>query len=82
IIYDELCTVFGGEAPPFRTVATWSKWFRKGREEIEDKGRLGRSISETTSENIEQVYNIINDDPYITVEEVQAQIGLGHGTIQ
>ena len=37
IIHDELCTVFGDEAPSFRTVARWSQWFREGREEIEDE---------------------------------------------
>jgi histone-lysine N-methyltransferase SETMAR len=82
IIHDELCTVFSDEAPSFRTVARWSQWFREIREEIEDEPRLGRPVTEITSENIEQVRTIINDDPYITVEELQAQTDLSHGTIQ
>ena len=53
-----------------------------GREEIEDEARPGRPITETTSENIEQVRRLINDDPYITIEEIQEQTGLSHGTIQ
>jgi hypothetical protein len=56
----------------------WSKWFYEGREEIDDKTRPGRPITETRSENIEQVHSIINDDPYITVEELQAQTDLSH----
>ena len=63
IIHDELYTVFNDEAPSFRTVARWSQWFREGREEIEDQPRTGRPITETTSENIEQVQDIIDDDP-------------------
>ena len=72
IIHDELRTVFGDEAPSFRSVARWSQWFREGREEIEDETRPGRPITETTSENIEQVQSIINDDPYITIDELEA----------
>ncbi|CAF3987181.1 unnamed protein product [Rotaria sordida] len=37
IIHDELRTVFGDEAPSYRTIARWAQWFREGREEIEDE---------------------------------------------
>lgn len=56
--------------------------FREGREHIEDDERVGRPVTETTSENIEQVRDIINIDPHITVDELQAQTDLSHGTIQ
>lgn len=82
IIHDELRAVFGDEAPAFSTVAKWSKLFREGREHIEDEERPGRPITETTSENIEQVRSNINVDPHITIEELQAQTDLSHGTIQ
>ena len=39
VIYEELHSVFGNEAPPLRTVERWSKWFREGREEVEDEAR-------------------------------------------
>ncbi len=29
IIHNELSTVFGDEAPSFRTIARWSEWFRE-----------------------------------------------------
>ena len=55
--------------------------FRDGREEIEDKARPGRSIIETTTENIEQIRFLIDDDPYITIEDIQGQTGFGFGTV-
>ena len=82
IIHDELYTVFGDEAPSFITVTTWSQWFREGREKIEDEPRTGRRITETMSENNEQVQDIIDDDPCITIEELGLQTDLSHGTIQ
>jgi len=68
--------------PPLRTVQRWSKWFREGWEEVEDEDRPGRPITETTSENIEQVRDLINDDPYVTIDELEVQSGLSHGTVQ
>ena len=56
--------------------------FRDGREELEDKARPGRPITETTTENIEQVRLLIDDNPYITIEDIQEQTDLSHGTVQ
>ena len=81
IIYDELYSVYGDQAPSLRTVERWSKLFREGREELEDEARSGRPITETTSENIEQIRLLINDDPYFTIEELQEQTDLSYGTV-
>ncbi|CAF4081249.1 unnamed protein product, partial [Rotaria sordida] len=80
-IYDKLCTAFGDEASSFRTFARWTQWFREGREEIEDEERSGRPVVESTAENIEQVHSIINNDSYLTIEELQEQTGLRYGTV-
>ncbi|CAF1372916.1 unnamed protein product [Rotaria sordida] len=80
VIYEELYSVHGDQAPCLRTVELWCKRFREGQEELENEARLGRPITETTTENIEQVHLIIEDDPCITIEEVQDQTGLSYGT--
>ena len=82
VIHNELYSVHGDEASSFRTVKRWNKWFCEGREEVEDEARPGRPITETTDENIEQVRLLIDDDPYVTIEEVQEQTGLSYGTTQ
>ena len=81
IIYGELYSVYGDQAPSLRTVERWSKLFREGREELEDEARSDRPITETTSENIEQILLLINDDPYFTIEELQEQTDLSYGTV-
>ena len=55
--------------------------FREGREELEDEALSGRPITEITSENIEQIRLLINDDPYFTIEELQEQTDLSYGTV-
>ncbi|CAF1294373.1 unnamed protein product, partial [Didymodactylos carnosus] len=39
----------------------WSKWFREGGEQIETEPRPGRSVTEATSENIEEVRGRLTD---------------------
>lgn len=80
-IHDELHTVFGDEAPSYRTVARWTQWFREGREEIEDEERSGRPVTETTLDNIEEIRSIVNDDPHVTIAELQKHTGLSYGTV-
>lgn len=82
IIHDELYSAYGDEAPCLSTVEKWSKRFREGQEDVEDKERPGRPITEATSENIEEVRSLITDDPHITIEEIEVQTSLSHGTIQ
>ncbi len=74
----ELFSVFSDRTSSFRTVQRWSKAFRGCRRGIDNEARLGRSITETTAENIEQVRLLIDDDPYITIEEVQVQTDLSY----
>ncbi|CAF4820702.1 unnamed protein product, partial [Rotaria sp. Silwood1] len=80
-IHDELHTVFGDEAPSYRTVARWAQWFREGREEVEDEQRSGRPVTETTLDNIEEIRSIVNDDPHVTIAELQEHTGLSYGTV-
>jgi len=82
IIHEELCSAYGHEAPCLTTVEKWSKRFREGEEDVEDKERSGRPVTETTSENIEEVRSLIDDDPHVTIEEMEMQTSLSYGTIQ
>ena len=81
-IYDELRTVLGEEAPAYSTVRKWSRYFREGREEVEDEPRPGRPVTEATSDNIKEVRRLIDNDPYLTIDEIQVETGLSHGTAQ
>ncbi|CAF5182217.1 unnamed protein product, partial [Rotaria sp. Silwood1] len=76
IIHDELRTVFGDEAPSYRTIARWAQWFREGHEEIEDEERSGRPVTESTLENIEEIRSIVSDDPHVTIAELQEHTDL------
>ncbi|CAF4887813.1 unnamed protein product, partial [Rotaria magnacalcarata] len=57
--------------PSYNTVVRWSKLCRDGREEVEDEPRPDRPVTETTSDNIEKARHLIDNDPYLTIDETQ-----------
>ena len=81
-IFDDLCTALRDQAPSYNTVVRWSKLFREGREEVEDEPRPGGPVTETTSDNIEKVRHLIDNDPYLTIDEIQVETGLSHAITQ
>jgi [histone H3]-lysine36 N-dimethyltransferase SETMAR len=82
VISKELNDVFKDQAPSYSTVARWCKLFREGRDSLEDDPRSGRPISETVPANIERVRHVIDEDPFSTYDDIQAETSLCRNTIQ
>ncbi|CAF1387794.1 unnamed protein product [Adineta ricciae] len=53
----------------------------KKREDIDDEAWSGRRPIETTFEHIEEICSLINNDPHVTIDEMEVQTGFSHGTI-
>ena len=49
---------------------------------MEDQQRSGRPITETSKSNINRVQKVIEDNPYCTYDEIEAEASLSRGTIQ
>ena len=79
LIHDERYSVFGDQGPSYNTVA---RWFREGREDIQDQPRPGRPVTETTTEHIKEVPCLIDGDPYLTIDEIQVETAMSRGTIE
>ena len=80
-IHEQLTTAYGPHALSYSTVQRWVKFFSAGNMEIEDEPRSGRPITKTTSENIELVRKVIEEDPHCSYEDIEAETLLSHGTI-
>lgn len=80
-IHAELVELCGDDAVSYNTVCTWAKRFREETMEIEDMPRPGRPITKITPENIELVRSLINEDPHSTIDDLEAETSLSHGTI-
>ena len=71
----------GTDAPSYTTVKRLAQSYREGKQEIEDAPRPGRPIVSTTTENIDLVRSIINDDPYITYDRLEEETDLSRFTL-
>ncbi len=81
-IHQDLVTLHGHQAPTYSTVQKWSKQIHDGRMDIEDNPRSGRPVTAITTENIERVRTIIEEDPHSTYDDIEAQTLLSRGTIE
>ena len=54
----------------------WVGEFKRGRTRLEDDPREGRPKTAITSEIIEQVHNIVSEDPSLTKHEIVNAIGI------
>ena len=50
-------------------------------DDLKDKHRKGRPITETIHANIERVRVVIENDPWCTYDEIEAETALSRGTI-
>lgn len=81
IISNELKSAFGNEAPSYSFVLKWAKLFKGGRQGVEDAQRSGRPITALTNENIDLVRALIEEDPYVTYDQIEASTSLTPPTI-
>ena len=81
-IQSELETALGDRAPNLRTVYRWANHFKQGSERLKDADRSGRPITSSTQHNIDLVKKIIDDNPYSTYDEIEAETQLSRGAIE
>ena len=72
--------VYISDALPYSTIVDWARRFREGRESIEDGAKIGRSVSAASDKLILEVSSIVEEDPYITLAELDDAVGISTGT--
>ena len=59
------------------------KWFSRGkREQLQENSRPDRPIAGIKNHTIERVYNIIEEDPHSTYNDIIVEISLSYGTVE
>ena len=72
-IHDELKSFAPRLAPSYSTVKLWYRKFKRGQKTVDDNARSGRPITQTTQNIIEIISKLIEEDPYITYDELEAE---------
>ena len=73
-IHARLCTQYGDNALPRRSVYEWIEMFKNGRTSVMDAERSG--WPSTTDEKLEEARAIILTDRRVTIEEIALQLGI------
>jgi histone-lysine N-methyltransferase SETMAR len=81
-IHNDFKSTLGDKAPSYSFVTKWIHFFKEGRENLEDEQRIGRPITATVPTNIDAVRNFIEEDPYCTYDEIEAETSFNQYTIQ
>ncbi|XP_018317254.1 uncharacterized protein, partial [Mycetomoellerius zeteki] len=72
----ELDAVYGDCAPSFATGKRWVAEFKRGRTSLADDERSGRLTTVTTTDNIEEIHQMIMDNRRIKVREIAEAVGI------
>src|SRR5215469_11595517 len=76
-IHARLCTQYGDNALPRRSIYEWIEMFKNGRTSVMDAERSGRPSTSTTDEKLEEA---TLTDRIVTIEEIALQLGISQGT--
>ncbi|KYN21168.1 hypothetical protein ALC57_06462, partial [Trachymyrmex cornetzi] len=71
----ELGAVYGDSAPSFATVKRWVAEFKRDRTSLADECS-GRPTTATTTDNIEEIHQMIMDTRRIKIREIAEPVGI------
>ncbi|XP_018309484.1 putative uncharacterized protein FLJ37770 [Mycetomoellerius zeteki] len=72
----ELDAVYGDSVPSFATVKKWVAEFKRGRTNLADDERSGWPTTAITTDNIEEIHQMIMDNRRIKVREIAEAVGI------
>ena len=75
-IHAILTETLGEHAPSYTTVKNWVAYFKRGDFSICDAPRPGRPKTVTTTEIIDQIHELILEDPRISAKSIAEQLGV------
>lgn len=81
-IHAELVSTLGPHAPCQATVYNRIQRFNSGDESTKDKPRSGAPITETTGDNIERVRCLIQEDPHISLRDIEANTSISKTSVE
>jgi [histone H3]-lysine36 N-dimethyltransferase SETMAR len=80
-ILKELKSAIPGCSLSLSTVGRWVKHFKTGNQGLKDQPRSGRPITATNESNIGRVRDVIENNPWCSYDEIEAETSLSRGTI-
>jgi [histone H3]-lysine36 N-dimethyltransferase SETMAR len=79
--YQEMVEVLGLASPSQQTIYRWFTKFSDGIQSFEDLPRSGRLITQSTSENINAIKDVIKNNRRITVKKIEQELEIPTTTV-
>ncbi|XP_014774322.1 protein GVQW3-like [Octopus bimaculoides] len=73
---------FGDDAMRKTQMKEWYNWFKDGHTSVDSEPRCGRPSTNRNDEMIAKVRGIVYEDCHVTIEEIVAEVGISHGSVQ
>jgi transposase len=73
---------FGEHFLSRRAISDWHSRFKAGRVSVEDHERSGRPSTCETTENVEKIRDLIQEDRRRTIHELADIVGISYGVCQ
>jgi hypothetical protein len=73
---------FGEHSLSWTAVFEWHLRFKASRVSVEDDKRLGRKSTSKTTENVEKIWELINEDRCLKIHELANTIWISYGVCQ
>ncbi len=80
--YNRIKTAYPHVPLCYDTVREWYSRFRAGSDELGDCGRSGRPRTAVTEENIIKARDLIEENPSITYDSLQMELGVGRLSVE
>jgi transposase len=77
-----LTDVYGDSVMSRPRVFEWHKRFREGREEVEDKQRVGRPCSSKTDDKILKINEIVRNDRRLSIPKIAEMVNINKETVR
>jgi len=81
-IHAILTETVGEHAPSYATVKNWVTQFKRGNFSTRDAPRAGRPKTVTTPEFIDQIHELILEDPRISAKSIAQQLDISRERVQ
>ena len=77
-----LTVVYGEYAMKKSRVFEWHRWFKEGREDVQDDPRSGQPKTQRTDENVDRVGTLVHSDRRLDVRVIAEELNMNRETVR